>query len=131
MSTSGSGDRGSTVVLPRIPGENPYSHEGIAWVKDAKARHSADLFTKILSRQVFEKHRKKVLNLPGDTCSESARKMRFLSGEQANCFADPEWSPLTAVVAGSQGGSVTGETRSRRRRSSRKGRRVSHNRSRH
>ena len=93
--------------------------------------NSADLFTKILSRQVFEKHRKKVLNLPGDTCSESARKMRFLSGEQANCFADPAWSPLTAVVAGSQGGSVTGETRSRRRRSSRKGRRVSHNRSRH
>ena len=37
MSTSGSGDRGSTVVLPKIPGENPYSHEGIAWVKDAKA----------------------------------------------------------------------------------------------
>ena len=84
--------------------------------------NTADLFTKILSRQVFEKHRKKVLNLPGDTCSESARKMRFLSDEQANCFADTEWSPLTAVAAGSQGGSVAGETRSRRRRSSRKGR---------
>ena len=41
MSTSGSGDRGSTVVLPKIPGENPYSHEGIAWVKDAKATLAA------------------------------------------------------------------------------------------
>ena len=26
----------------------------------------ADMFTKILSRQVFEKHRKTVMNLPGD-----------------------------------------------------------------
>ena len=38
------------VVVRHIPGEtNP-----------------ADLFTKILSRQPFEKHRKTVLNLPGD-----------------------------------------------------------------
>lgn len=29
------------MVLPDIPGENPYSHEGIAWVKDAKARLAA------------------------------------------------------------------------------------------
>ena len=35
----------------------------------------ADLFTKILSRQTFEKHRKTVLNLPGDTGVEYARRM--------------------------------------------------------
>ena len=37
----------------------------------------ADLFTKVLSRQVFEKHRKTVLNLPvpGDTGVEYARRM--------------------------------------------------------
>ena len=36
----------------------------------------ADLFTKILSRQVFEKHRKVVLNLAGDTGVEHARRVR-------------------------------------------------------
>ena len=46
------------VVVRHIPGEtNP-----------------ADLFTKILSRQPFEKHRKTVLNLPGDTGIEHARR---------------------------------------------------------
>jgi hypothetical protein len=34
----------------------------------------ADLFTKILSRQPFEKHRKTVLNLAGDTGVEQARR---------------------------------------------------------
>ena len=34
----------------------------------------ADLFTKILSKQEFEKHRKVVLNLPGDTGVEHARR---------------------------------------------------------
>ena len=34
----------------------------------------ADLFTKILSRQPFEQHRKFVLNLPGDTGVEFARR---------------------------------------------------------
>ena len=34
----------------------------------------ADLYTKILSRQVFEKHRKVVMNLPGDTGAEHARR---------------------------------------------------------
>ena len=33
----------------------------------------ADLFTKILSRQPFERHRKFVLNLPGDAGIESLR----------------------------------------------------------
>ena len=33
----------------------------------------ADLFTKVLSRQSFEKHRKFVLNLLGDACAVSAR----------------------------------------------------------
>ena len=37
----------------------------------------ADLFTKILSRQVFEQHRKYVLNLPGDTGAEHARRVRI------------------------------------------------------
>ena len=37
----------------------------------------ADLFTKILTRQPFEKHRKFVLNLPGDTGMEHARRMRI------------------------------------------------------
>ena len=37
----------------------------------------ADLFTKILSRQPFEKHRKTVLNLPGDTGEEYATRVRM------------------------------------------------------
>jgi hypothetical protein len=49
------------VVVRHIPGEtNP-----------------ADLFTKILTRQPFEKHRKFVLNLPGDTGVEHARRARI------------------------------------------------------
>ena len=36
--------------------------------------NEADLYTKILKRQPFERHRKKVLNLPGDTGVEHARK---------------------------------------------------------
>jgi hypothetical protein len=36
----------------------------------------ADLFTKILTRQPFEKHRKVVLNAPGDTGVEHARRVR-------------------------------------------------------
>ena len=34
----------------------------------------ADLFTKILGRQVFEKHRKTVLNLPSDAGIERDRR---------------------------------------------------------
>ena len=41
----------------------------------------ADLFTKILSRQPFEKHRKTVLNLPGDTCTDYARRMKQLAAK--------------------------------------------------
>ena len=50
--------RGAGVVRVRhIPGEtNP-----------------ADIFTKILSRQPFEKHRKFILNLPGSSGLEQAR----------------------------------------------------------
>ena len=48
-----------TVVVRHIPGDS----------------NPADLFTKILSRQTFEKHRKTVLNLPGDTGVEYARRM--------------------------------------------------------
>jgi hypothetical protein len=50
--------RGAGVVVVRhIPGEtNP-----------------ADLFTKILSKQPFDKHRKVVLNLPADVAAASVR----------------------------------------------------------
>ena len=57
-----------TVKVRHIPGEtNP-----------------ADLFTKILSRQPFEKHRKFVLNLAGDTGMEHARReaMRNASSQR-------------------------------------------------
>ena len=37
----------------------------------------ADLFTKILSRQPFERHRKTILNLAGDTGVEFARRQRM------------------------------------------------------
>ena len=51
--------RGSGVVTVRhIPGD----------------QNPADLFTKVLSRQPFEKHRKVVMNLPGDTGAEHARR---------------------------------------------------------
>ena len=46
-----------TVTVRHIPGES----------------NPADLFTKILSRQPFEKHRKFVLNLPSDSGIEQAR----------------------------------------------------------
>ena len=36
----------------------------------------ADLFTKILPRQTFEKHRKFVLNLPGDTGVGFSQRLR-------------------------------------------------------
>ena len=49
------------VVVKHIPGEtNP-----------------ADMFTKVLGRQVFERHRKTVMNLPGDTGVEHARRVRI------------------------------------------------------
>ena len=50
--------RGAGVVRVRhIPGES----------------NPADLFTKILTRQPFEKHRKVVLNLPGNSGVEQTR----------------------------------------------------------
>ena len=39
-------------------------------------RNPADLFTKILSRQPFEKHRKTVLNLSAGEVVEQARKAK-------------------------------------------------------
>ena len=39
-------------------------------------KNPADLFTKVLGRQTFEKHRRSVLNLPGDEAVERARRMR-------------------------------------------------------
>ena len=46
------------VVVRHMPGES----------------NPADLFTKILPRQPFEKHRKFVMNVPGDTGVEQARR---------------------------------------------------------
>jgi len=39
----------------------------------------ADLFTKVLARDPFEKHRKFVLNLPGDTGAEYGKKAALQS----------------------------------------------------
>ena len=47
----------------------------------------ADLFTKILSRQPFEKHRKFVLNLAGDTGVEHARRERMTAKIAPACGA--------------------------------------------
>ena len=69
--------RGAGVVTVRhIPGEtNP-----------------ADLFTKILSKQLFERHRKFVLNLPGDTGVEYARRVAArktaLGASSSTCNGD-------------------------------------------
>ena len=52
----------------------------------------ADLFTKILSKQPFEKHRKTVLNLPGDTGIEHARRVR-LAGRGASSQRDGTGEP--------------------------------------
>ena len=46
-------------------------------VKVDTVDNPADVFTKILTRQPFEKFRKFVLNLPGDTGVEYARKVRM------------------------------------------------------
>ena len=51
---------------------------GIVTVAHVGTEHNpADLFTKILSRQPFEKHRKTVLNLPGDTGVEHGTRARM------------------------------------------------------
>ena len=44
----------------------------------------ADLFTKILTRQPFEKHRKTVLNLAGDTGMEYARRVRMTARDASS-----------------------------------------------
>ena len=41
----------------------------------------ADLFTKILGRQIFERHRKTVLNLTNDAGAAQARVARAAKGE--------------------------------------------------
>ena len=66
--------RGAEVVqLRHIPGEtNP-----------------ADLFTKVLKRQPFEKHRKFVMNLPGDTGAEYARRVALRASRAAPASAAP------------------------------------------
>ena len=44
----------------------------------------ADLFTKILTKQPFEKHRKFVLNLAGDTGMEHARRARQAASDASS-----------------------------------------------
>ena len=56
-------------------------------------QNEADLFTKILTRQVFEKHRKTVLNLPGDTGVEHARKVRIAARDDASSQRDGTGEP--------------------------------------
>ena len=51
----------------------------------------ADLFTKILSRQPFEKHRKTVLNTSGDAGIESDRQRRV--GASASSQRDGTGAP--------------------------------------
>ena len=67
----------ATAAVRHIPGEtNP-----------------ADLFTKILTRQPFEKHRKFVLNLPGDTGVEFARRTRLTHARSASSQRDETAAP--------------------------------------
>ena len=47
-------------------------------------RNPADLFTKILTKQPFEKHRKFVLNLAGDTGMEHARRVRLATADASS-----------------------------------------------
>ena len=62
-------------------------------------QNPADLYTKILSWQPFEKHRKTVLNLAGDTGLEHGRKSVVTDD------ASPRWMsayrPMSCCVAGS------------------------------
>ena len=44
----------------------------------------ADLFTKILPRQAFERHRKFVLNLPGDTGVEFGHRARAVARDASS-----------------------------------------------
>eukprot|EP00966_Prymnesium_polylepis_P141431 3266109-Prymnesium_polylepis.1 len=39
----------------------------------------ADLFTKVLTKQPFERHRKTVMNLPGDTGAEYIRRQKAIA----------------------------------------------------
>ena len=65
--------RGAGVVTVRhIPGD----------------QNPADLFTKVLSRQPFEKHRKLVMNLPGDTGAEHAHRERSHAKERETTRGD-------------------------------------------
>lgn len=71
-----------TVNVRHIPGEvNP-----------------ADLFTKILSKQLFDRHRKVVLNLPGDTGMEHARKQRMTAHQNPPATEDAQRRGGSAAV---------------------------------
>ena len=50
----------------------------------AGTENPADLFTKILTKQLFEKHRKFTLNLAGDTGVEHARRTRLAAGDASS-----------------------------------------------
>ena len=82
--------RGAGVInLRKVPGEvNP-----------------ADLFTKILSRQPFERHRKVVLNLPGDTGMEHARRQR-MTASRGSASDEPPLEGDSERRGGSAAGSA-------------------------
>jgi hypothetical protein len=81
--------RGADIInLRKIPGEvNP-----------------ADLFTKILARQLFERHRKVVLNLPGDTGMEHARRVKMSASRDAHEHDGPPLSSDSERRGGSAAG---------------------------
>ena len=72
----------------REPNKDPYllvSSSGRVVVRHIPGvTNPADLFTKILDRQTFEKHRKSVLNLPGDTGIEHARRVRVAARDASS-----------------------------------------------
>ena len=77
-------------------------------------------------RKVRKRPRRKGV-IDSESDAEAIVAIRLVQAHLVNRNATAVRTPVIRTT----GGSVAGETRSRRRRSSRKGRRVSHNRSRH
>ena len=63
----------------------------------------ADMFTKVLSPQVFEKHRKFVLNLPGDTSAEFGKRVALRSRSSSTSSSAPRAGVPPVVADGAAG----------------------------